>query len=95
MQIQAKEVTKKEKVKQIKELTGEGGDSFKSDLFPCILDGLSKNLGWDMADSSDEGSSYDSENVLKNDNSYWACPNLLISNKERNQLHPSLLKNIV
>ena len=73
MLIQAKDATINEKVKQIKVLRGEGPYSFKSVLFFGIFDGLSKQLGRNLADSSDVdvtassvfNDSYDPKNVLK------------------------------
>jgi len=82
--LQTKDATINEKVKQIKVLTGEGGYPFQSDLFSGIFDGLSKKLGRNLADSSDvdvtassvQGSSYGPKNVLKNDWSTWESQNL-------------------
>jgi len=76
--IQEKDSIIIEKVKQIKELTGEGGYPFKSDLFSGIFDGLSQKLGRNLADSSDvdvtassiynnNPATYGPKNVLKND----------------------------
>ena len=51
---------------------------FKSDLFSCIFDGLSKKLGRNLDDSSDVdvtaskiNGSHSPKNVLKSDNCIW------------------------